>query len=58
MEGESVVMTVSGVLTDVGTVVSSVISTCSNNPVTAAIIGMSLVGVGVGLFRKFLRVGR
>lgn len=51
-------VTLAGVLSGVGTVVSSVVSTCSENPVTAVIIGMSVIGVGVGLFRKFLHVGR
>lgn len=51
-------MTIASVLADVSTVITSVVTTCSDNPVTAAIIGMSVVGVGVGLFRKFLHVGR
>ncbi len=51
-------MTVAGVLADVTTVITAVIDACTGNAVTMAIIGMSLVGVGVGLFRKFLRVGR
>lgn len=51
-------MTVSSVLSDVTTVITAVVNACTANPVTMAIIGMSLVGVGVGLFRKLLRVGR
>ena len=51
-------ITLAGVLDGVGTVLSSVVNTCSENPVTAVIIGMSVIGVGVGLFRKFLHVGR
>lgn len=51
-------MTVSGVLADVTTVITSVVNACTGNAVTMAIIGMSVVGVGVGLFRKLLRVGR
>lgn len=51
-------MTLAGVLEGVSTVLTSVINTCSANPVTASIIGMSVIGVGVGLFRKFLHVGR
>lgn len=54
MEG----MTVAKVVSDVSAVLSAVVDSCTSNPVTMAIIGMSLVGVGVGLFRKFLRVGR
>lgn len=49
---------VSSVLADVSTVVSKVVDACTGNPVTMAIIGMALVGTGVGLFRKFLRVGK
>lgn len=51
-------MTVAGVLQDVTTVVTAVVNACTGNAVTMAIIGMSLVGSGVGLFRKFLRVGK
>lgn len=51
-------MSVSGVLQDVTTVITAVVNACTGNAVTMAIIGMSLVGVGVGLFRKLLRVGR
>lgn len=49
-------LSVSTVLSDVATVLNSVVETCTANPVTTALIGMSLVGAGVGLFRKFLRV--
>ena len=51
-------MTLSGVLSGVGTVLSSVVDTCADNPVTAVVIGISVIGVGVGLFRKLLRTGR
>lgn len=51
-------MTIASVLSGVSTVITTVVETCSDNPVTAAIIGMSVVGVGVGLFRRFLSVGR
>lgn len=51
-------ITVAGVLADVSTVITSVVDSCTSNPVTMALVGMSLVGAGVGLFRKFLRVGR
>ncbi len=52
MEG----LSVANVLADVGTVLTSVVETCTSNPVTTALIGMSLVGAGIGLFRKFLHV--
>lgn len=51
-------MELSAVLEGVSTVISSVVTACTGNPVTMAIIGMSVVGVGVGLFRKFLHVGQ
>ena len=51
-------MTLSGVLDGVSSVISSVVSACTDNPVTLVIIGMAVVGVGVGLFRKLLRTGR
>lgn len=58
MEGGAVTLTIESVLSGVSDVISAVVTTCTGNPVTMAIIGMSVVGVGVGLFRKFLRVGR
>lgn len=51
-------ISITDVLANVSTVISKVVDACTGNPVTMAIIGMSLVGVGVGLFRKLLRVGR
>lgn len=51
-------LSITSVLENVTAVVSKVVDACTGNPVTMAIIGMSLVGVGVGLFRKLLRVGR
>lgn len=51
-------LSVTSVLENVTTVISKVVDACTGNPVTMAIIGMALVGVGVGLFKKLLRVGR
>ena len=51
-------ITLSGVLDGVSSVISAVVSACTDNPVTLVIIGMAVVGVGVGLFRKLLRTGR
>mgnify|MGYP000755958814 CR=1 FL=1 len=51
-------MELANVLSGVSSVISSVVSACTGNPVTMAVIGMSVVGVGVGLFRKLLRVGK
>lgn len=51
-------MELADVLGGVSTVISNVVTACTGNNVTMAIIGMSVVGVGVGLFRKFLHVGK
>lgn len=56
--GGGVGMTISSVLEGVSDVLNAVVTTCTGNPVTMAIIGMSVVGVGVGLFRRFLHVGQ
>lgn len=51
-------LTISSVLSGVSDVISAVVTTCTGNPVTMVLIGMSVVGTGIGLFRKFLRVGK
>lgn len=51
-------MELTNVLDGVSDVISAVVTACTGNAVTMAVIGMSVVGVGVGLFRKLLRVGR
>ncbi len=51
-------MELSEVLAGVSTVISNVVTACTGNAVTMACIGMSVVGVGVGLFGKLLHVGR
>lgn len=58
MEGEAVGMTVSGVLENVSTVISTVVSCVTGNPVIAVFLGMGVVGGGVALFRRLMRAGK
>lgn len=58
MEGEAVGMTVSGVLENVSTVISTVVSCVTGNPVIAVFVGMGVVGGGVALFRRLMRAGK
>lgn len=57
MEGE-VVMTVANVLADVGTVVSSVITSITGNGVLTAFLGLGLLGAGATAFRRIKRAVR
>lgn len=56
-EGE-VIMTVSSMLTDVGTIVSTVVTTISGNPVLSAFLGLGLVGAGASLFKRIKKASR
>lgn len=58
MEGEAVGMTVSGVLENVSTVISTVVTCVTGNPVIAVFLGMGVVGGGVTLFRRLMRAGK
>lgn len=58
MEGEAVSMTVSGVLENVSTVITTVVSCVTDNPVIAVFVGMGVVGGGVALFRRLMRAGK
>lgn len=58
MEGEAVGMTVSGVLENVSTVISTVVTCVTGNPVIAVFLGMGVVGGGVALFRRLMRAGK
>lgn len=51
-EGDSNVMTVSGLLTDVGTLLNQVISIISGNAVLTAILGCTLIAAGARLFKR------
>lgn len=50
MEGSVVVMTVSSVLTDVVTAMSSALSIVEAHPVLAVFLGFSVVGGAIGAF--------
>ncbi len=56
-EGE-VVMTVASMLTDVGTIVSTVVTTISGNAVLSAFLGLGLVGAGASLFKRIKKASR
>lgn len=45
-------MTVSGMLTDVGTLLNEVVTVIAGNPVMSAFLGMALVGSGAKLFKS------
>ena len=51
-EGDANAMTVSGLLTDVGTLLNQVISIISGNAVLAAILGCTLIAAGARLFKR------
>lgn len=51
-EGDANVMTVSGLLTDVGTLLNQVISIISGNAVLTAILGCTLIAAGARLFKR------
>lgn len=56
--GGGVGMTVSGVLENVSSVISTVVGCVTDNPVIAVFIGMGVVGAGIALFRKLMRAGK
>lgn len=51
-EGDANAMTVSGLLTDVGTLLNQVISVIAGNAVLSAILGCTLIAVGARLFKR------
>lgn len=51
MEGGAI-MTVAEALADVGTCVTTVITTMSGNPIMMAFLGIGLVSAAAGLFSK------
>lgn len=51
-EGDANTMTVSGLLTDVGTLLNQVISVIAGNVVLAAILGCTLLASGARLFKR------
>ena len=47
-------MTVNGVLSDVSTVIGTVVDIISSNPVLSALLGLAVVSVGAMAFKKLL----
>lgn len=45
-------MTVAGVLTDVGSVITSVVTTIAGNPLLAAFLGLGLLTAGAYTFKR------
>ncbi len=48
-------MTVQGLLTDVGTVISTVVTTLAGNPLLAVFVGLGLLSAGAVAFRRLCK---
>lgn len=55
MKEEVVTMTVSGLLTDVGSVISTVVTTIAGNPLLAVFVGLGVVSAGALVFRRLCK---
>lgn len=55
MKEEVAAMTVSGLLTDVGTVITTVVTTIAGNPLLAVFVGLGLVSAGAYAFRRLCK---
>lgn len=55
MKEEVVTMTVSGLLTDVATVINTVVTTIAGNPLLAVFVGLGLVSAGTVVFRRLCK---
>lgn len=55
MKEEVAAMTVKGLLTDVGTVITTVVTTIAGNPLLATFVGLALVSAGAYAFRKLCK---
>lgn len=55
MNEEVVAMTVQGILTDVGTVITTVVTTIAGNPLLACFAGLGLVSAGCFVFHRFCK---
>lgn len=58
MNEEVAAMTVSGLLTDVGTVITAVVTTIAGNPLLSAFVGLGLVSAGVIVFRRLCKASK
>lgn len=55
MKEEAISMTVSGLLTDVTTVINTVVTTIAGNPLLAVFVGLGLVSAGTVVFRRLCK---
>lgn len=55
MKEEVAAMTVSGLLTDVGSVISTVVTTIAGNPLLAVFVGLGLLSAGAIVFRRLCK---
>jgi|GEM_PF-1057811 hypothetical protein len=55
MKEEVATMTVQGLLTDVGTVISTVVTTLAGNPLLAVFVGLGLLSAGAVAFRRLCK---
>lgn len=55
MKEEVATMTVSGLLTDVGSVITSVVTTIAGNPLLACFVGLGLLSAGAFAFRRLCK---
>lgn len=55
MKEEVAAMTVSGLLTDVGTVISTVVNTIAGNSLLAVFVGLGLLSAGTLVFRRLCK---
>lgn len=55
MKEEVATITVSGLLTDVSTVINTVVTTIAGNPLLAVFVGLGIVSAGTIVFRRFCK---
>lgn len=55
MKEEVAAMTVQGLLSDVGTVITTVVTTIAGNPLLACFVGLGLVSAGCFVFRRLCK---
>lgn len=55
---ETTAITVSGVLSDVGSVISTVVTTIAGNPLLAVFVGLGLLTAGAFAFKRLIRAAK
>lgn len=58
MKEEVAAMTVQGLLTDVGTVITTVVTTIAGNSLLACFVGLGLASAGCFVFRRFCKCAK